>query len=157
MTDKTDTSGTGAAPVSGVEEVVRYRSAIDGSEFHSREAAEAHDAEIRSKRKPLTELMKDRVDPRYYGVLMTFEAMLKKQGWTEGKAMCCGKPVNHVNWFGETAHAECDACGKWAVNVTAPSQDGACLYLVDPTKYDVDDPFRWIAGDAVQTLRERGE
>ena len=130
------------------EEVTRttYRSEIDGKEFLTREMADAHEAKIRAERKPLTELMKDRVNPRYYGVLMTFDAMLEKHGWQEGDSACCGQPITTVNWLGETASAECKVCGKWAVNVTAPHQQGGALYFVDATKYDVDDSHKWIAG-----------
>jgi hypothetical protein len=130
-----------------VEEVTTYRT-IDGKEFYSRQTADEHEAAIMAARKPLVELMRERVRPEYQGPLLTFEEMLAQNGWAEGESpTCCGEKLRTENWLGATSQAECSVCGKWALNVAAPSfVSSGAVGFPDIAKYDLDDPRQWLAG-----------
>jgi hypothetical protein len=103
----------------------------------------------------LQEYADESVAEPYRQPLKTIHEALAVHGWDieplpeDYKPICCGVPVACRSFLGSAYVAECETCGRFIADVTAPSFGNSCVVLCDSEKVDVETERRWIAGQRV--------
>ena len=96
----------------------------------------------------LQEYADDVVAERYRQPLKTVEEACAAIGWPfVDRPECCGREVKVTAFLGGAYFAECETCGRFIRDMTAPVFGNSAAYVLSDEKVsDLSTDRRWIAG-----------